>query len=479
MRQAREQLIDQDARETFFSFYESLVDVTKHKSTEPRLKRAAVRALRDVSASIGVGRDVVAIPSRDDREIDNWQPAQLQDHIAERVSAGTFLFEVTRDRMMKDEGALKVGGSDVSQHWDIVHLPTADGLLPIRIAFPVVLHNAAVVIKLGTQHHERNQNQPWVTYFVPQLVQDAREWMVIDSATLYELDENLQKRLCLTSMDVGQYYIEHDQMMMGDFVPNVHFRDGRIFPNDCYGFNASQDSVQGKFVRKAIKRMDSFLGEAQKQKTMVCGVAKTTSTGCFGPVVDWYIRDRVESDWPFEDPRPADTVWMTHLLSDDAFDGTFNKTLASCGVTRTFRDASDLRTTETSGEILKEKEERLLLELARHDFADTFKRALDTKVAMFFLGHSRRPDIRLPRYEYHTNGQGSHAEQVARVLAALKFVGLVADEDHDYLARETLRTLVPSVILYSHDHSKAVGDRLVLDVKQKIIEALRPLGAGD
>lgn len=475
---AREQLLQQNARELFYEFFKSLVRKAKSQS-DIKTRRAGILALRSVCRTLGIGPDLVSL-SLEDATVE-WHPSQLHDHLSDRISEGTFLFEVKYREFPRDDGRLKVGGSDVSEHWDIINLPTAGDSLPIRVAFPMVLHNAAAVIKVGPRLQEMNNDQPWVTRFIPEeILRDLRRWMMIDPATLYELEDNRQKRLCLTSMDIGQYYIEVDTLLRGDYHPTLLFRDGRIFPSDCYAANAYRSDAQGGFVREAIQRMDNFLDQSVKQRVMVCGVAKTTATACFGPVVDWFIRERVDRTWPFEDPRPADTIWMTHLLSDGHFDGSFSETLVSCSVARTFRDTSDLRPERVGGGDAQHQAEQESIQKLKEkwdSFGDIFQRVLDTRVQMFFVGHSRHPDIRLPRYEYYVPSTSvDHRQQAAQMLRALQFVGLVADEDHDFMARETLRTLVPSVVFFAHDHSKSVGERLVTDLKQLVLSSLREAG---
>lgn len=479
--QARALLLNENAREVFVRCLNSLAEAAKKGPTGAQA-RAVERALSSLQRSLGISREHLKVPARGSLAGIHYDEKAVAAHVEQRVSAGNFLFEVHGTALGTDDGSLRVGGSDVSQHWGVVTLPRLDNLLKMRVAFPIVVHNAAVVVKVGAKHQRLNNDQPWKTYFVPKLVEDCREWMLIDSETLYEYDDNRRKRLCMSSMDIGQYYIETEQMMKGDFQPQVLFREGRIFPNDCFLSNAvDTDNTTDRhsaYVREAVRRMNSFLDETKKNDTLVCGVAKTTTASCFGPVLDWYIREYIDKEWVFQEPWPADNIWMTHLLADSDFDGSFRRTLVSCGVQRTFRDVSDVSPTR-NGENADKAEVRALEALSdavSPQTAEAYRRALDTPIVMFFVGHARRAEMRLPRYEYHQwDSLEQHPEQARRILAAIRFSGLATGTDVDAMTSETLNTLVPSVVIFAQDHSKAVGERLALDVKQEILGAFKHL----
>lgn len=93
---------------------------------------------------------------------------------------------------------------------------------------------------------------------------------------------------------------------------------------------------------------------------------------------------------------------------------------------------------------------------------------------MFFLGHSKSPQQQLPRYEFFHFGELGNPTQVAQaVLSAVRFCGLMNDNDHSYMAAEPVTYLIPSVTHHAHNLSKDVGKAIDRQTGQWIMGRYR------
>ena len=241
-----------------------------------------------------------------------------------------------------------------------------------------------------------------------------------------------------------------------------HLRDGTIFPQD-HAMNCKRANRHGELTREAILRMVTTLRRADDLGILFCGVSKNIELKMYSIVVDYYIREVLgDKKWNITRSVLPDSDIMRYLLPTENFDATtFDEVYTTCPVVRPFYVKSNLNS-RTNRQVQNDIRS---LEDVRHTRTKTARsiveEALDTKVAMFFVGHSNSDQFYVPRYEfaYYDKYAELLNDKMNQILSAIRLATIDEDKDHMQKMKEPI--LVPRPLMFAHDLSKAMGDELV------------------
>lgn len=83
---------------------------------------------------------------------------------------------------------------------------------------------------------------------------------------------------------------------------------------------------------------------------------------------------------------------------------------------------------------------------------DIFQRLCDiAHLYMFFMGHSKNPEQRLPRYDFfYHDSLGSPESVVNKILSSLQYSTPDIDEDHSFMTDEP--TAFPNLVRYNNNN---------------------------
>jgi hypothetical protein len=95
---------------------------------------------------------------------------------------------------------------------------------------------------------------------------------------------------------------------------------------------------------------------------------------------------------------------------------------------------------------------------------------------MFYMGHSKNPQQRLPRYEYYLNPElGPFPMIPHRILGGLQACGIAGDNDHSFMAEKPVTYILPQVTQQAHLLSKDVGKHIDSATGQFIMSRYKKL----
>jgi hypothetical protein len=317
-----------------------------------------------------------------------------------------------------------------------------------------VLNNAA-----GTAFTLHGGKGKYANVFNPRPDESLLRWMLIDPSYQDELEPEDYNRCLASAMDVGQYKFDLEYLMKKDGrAPDIIFRDGSLFPQDAYLDNFFKDNKRGEFTREAIREFLSCLTWAKEMPFIYCGVSKNVQLKLYSSVLDWFIAKHIYKTWDFGSYTFNDGEAMSMLLSSGAFVGSnMTSLIATCLIRRSFTTRANLNTRANPDHLAQYFADYQ----SHHKDIDItpFSRLCDIAHAhLFFMGHSKNPQQRLPRYEFFMHdGLGAPEILPHRILAALQTCGIQGDEDHSFMSEKPVTFLMPSVTQQAHILSKDVG----------------------
>lgn len=469
LREALAKLRTENPRELYFSFLKECVknlktaDRVHQYKFAKQLNNVAIMGLgiwQEDMGLVSAGKDALQISGEP-----NW--GMIKEHIENTVLGNYFIEEYkvpSDDILWGDEFPLRMSACDASQHRFKLRVPFNK-----TWATPVVVNNSGGTIK---ERHDAKPN--WKHVAVPKDTREYENWVILGPDDYAEMDEGDYEWAAKSSMDVGEFFVEETFIFKHGGLalkPDVHFRDGRVFPQD-HLMNCKIENRHGQLTREAIYRMVSTISSANKLKILYCGVAKQVELKVYSTIVNWYITKVMGKEkWNPTEQIVSDSEIMRNLLYMTEFNAsTFDAMYISCPIMRRFETASNLnrRTRKQVGNDLAS------LSRVYHSrditARDIVEEALKINVIMFFAGHSRTDELYIPRYEFVSPlGFCPDGLQnvVFKVLSALRLATFDTDEDHLWGLEEPIRTLVPMPILIAHDLSKKMGEELASNFIQR------------
>jgi hypothetical protein len=302
-------------------------------------------------------------------------------------------------------------------------------------------------------------------------------WMLIDPSYQDELDPEDYNRCLASAMDVGQYKFDFEYLMKKDGrQPDIIFRDGSLFPQDAYLDNFIIENRRGEFTREAIREFLACLTYAKQFPFIYCGVSKNVLLKIYSSVLDWFIARYIDKTWDLGSYTFNDGEAMSMLLSSGTFVGSnLSSVIATCLIRRSFttRATLNIKAHVDNLDPYFDRYQR------QHEDLDIspFKILCEIgHIYMFFMGHSKNPQQRLPRYEFFIHDKLGPASMVPqRILAGLQTCGIQGDEDHSFMAEKPVTFLIPSVTQQAHILSKNVGKYIDSSTGQWIMSRYKRL----
>lgn len=469
LQEALGKLRRENPRELYLSFLKDCVNDLK-SADKARQYKFAKQISNVAIMGLGIWQEDVGLTStgKDTLKISgepNW--SAIKECIDQTVLGDYFIeeYNIPSDNILwGDKFPLRMSACDASQHRFKLRVPFNK-----TWASPVVVNNSGGTIK------ERQGTRPnWKHVVVPKDTREYENWVILGPDDYAEMDPGDYEWAAKSSMDVGEFFVEETFIFKhGGYAlkPDVHFRDGRIFPQD-HLMNCKIENRHGQLTREAIYRMVATVGNANKLKILYCGVAKQVELKVYSTLINWYITKIMGKEkWNPTGQIINDSEIMRNLLYMPEFSAsTFDRLYISCPIRRSFETASNLNR-RTRKQVQNDLESLTRVYHSRDITArDIVNEALKIDVVMFFAGHSRTDELYIPRYEFVSPVGFSHEgiqNIIYKVLSALRLATFDTDEDHLWGLEEPIRTLVPMPILIAHDLSKKMGKELASNFTQR------------
>lgn len=469
LQEALQRLQRENPRELYFAFLKDCFEEFRHADKYRQYRFA--RQLNDVGlAGLGVWQEDLGLAAAGEQTFKivqepNWDA--IREHVNKTVFGEFFIEEyaVPGDSVLwGNDFPLRMSSSDASQHRGKLRVPFNK-----TWATPLIVNNSAGIIKERT-----NEDTKWTNVAVPRDTREYENWVIIGPDDYAEMDEGDYEWAAKSSMDVGEFFLEETFLFKHGGLtrkPDVHFRDGRIFPQDKL-MNCTIENRHGQLTREAIYRMVTTVRTARDLKVLYCGVAKHVQLKVYSALIDWFIKKQMDKPkWNVAGQILSDTEIIRNMLFRDDFSGaTFENVLVTCPILRRFETTSNLnrRTRKQAANDL----ERLSRVYHSRDLTarEIVNEALKINVVMFFSGHSRTDELYIPRYEFilHQDLTPDRLKsEIHKVLSCLRLATFDVDEDHLWGQEEPIRTLIPMPILLAHDLSKKMGEELASNFTQR------------
>lgn len=458
--EARNKLMKEDPRKLYLHCIRDLVTLIREEARSRKYIWA--NQLSDLALQgLGIKIDDLAFRGISSEDILSGEPdwREIEDHINKNVLGDFFIEKISvppDSELWGEEFPLRIGACDASQHRFKLRTP-----FNVDFSSPVVVNNAAGVIK------EQGSDKPkWRYVPVPKNTQDFEDWVIVGFKDYTELSEDDYEWATKSAMDVGEFYVEETYIFPHGGLklkPDIHLRDGRIFPQD-HAMNCKLQNRHGELTREATYRMTTALRKAKELGIIYCGVAKYTNLKVYSTIIDWYIRKKMnEENWNITRHVLSDSEVIRRILYNENFNGsTFNEVFVTCPVIRSYFTTSNLNR-RTNKQV---ENDLSSLENIYHSRTLTARNIVDEAlkyaVVMFFAGHSKTPEVYFPRYEFVYYGNDAKLN-ITKILSALRLASFEVDEDHLWGREEPLRTLIPTPTLIAHDLSKKMGEELASD----------------
>jgi hypothetical protein len=467
VQEARKKLTKEEPRSLYFECIKDLVDSVREERKWKKYIWA--NQLGDLGLQgLGIKIDDLSWRGVNSKDIFRGEPdwEAIRSHINENVLGDFFIEKLSvppDTELWGEEFPLRTSACDASQHRFKLRTP-----FNVNFSSPVVINNSAGVLK------ERGiERSKWEHIIVPKGTQDFEDWVVVGFKDYTELSENDYEWSTKSAMDVGQFYVEETYIFPYGglkFKPDIHFRDGRIFPQD-HAMNCKLQNRHGELTREAIYRMTTALKKAEELGITFCGVAKHVNLKIYSSIIDWYIRKKMGvENWNMTGHILSDTEVMRRILCNENFEAsTFNEIYVTCPIARSFYTTSNLNR-RTEKQVVNDLNSLNNIYHSRNLTARSIvNEALEYKVAMFFAGHSKSPEVYFPRYEFVFHDKEDHMEEnIVKILSALRLASLDMDVDHLWGLEEPINTMIPTPLLIAHNLSKKVGEELVTDWVSKV-----------
>jgi len=465
--EAREKLMKEDPKKLYFECIKDLVKLIQEEEKSRKYMWAS--QLSDLALQgLGIKIDDLAFRGVSSKDMFSGEPHwdRIKERIDENVLGEYFIekFSVPFDiELWGEEFPLRMSACDASQH----RFKLATPFNP-NFSSPAVVNNAAGVIK--TRGSDKSD---WNYVVVPKNTQDFEDWVIVGFKDYTELNENDYEWATKSAMDVSQFYVEETYILPYGGMklkPDIHFRDGRIFPQD-HAMNCKLQNRHGELTREAIYRMTKTLRKARELDITFCGMAKHPNLKVYSIIVDWYIKQKMgDENWNITGHILTDSEVMRRMLYIDNFNAsTFNEIYVTCPIVRDFYTTSNLNR-RTDKQVVNDLNSLKNIYHSRNLTAiNIVDEALKYKVAMFFAGHSSTSEFYFPRYEFVYYDSGENVKQdIIKILSALRLASFDVDEEHLWGLEEPICTLLPTPTLISHELSKKMGEELSNDWASKV-----------
>jgi len=467
--QAREKLRRENPRDLYFTFLKDClqdlksVDKAHQYKFAKQINDVAVMGLGIWQEDLGIapsGREALRISGEP-----NWEA--IKEHINQTVFGDYFIEELGvpfDSALWGSQFPLRMSACDASQHRFKLRVPFNK-----TWATPVIVNNSGGTIK------ERQGAEPkWKHVAVPRDTREYEDWVILGPDDYAEMDEGDYEWAAKSSMDVGEFFVEETFIFKHGGLtlkPDVHFRDGRIFPQD-HLMNCRIENRHGQLTREAIFRMVTTARTARELKILYCGVTKQVKLKVYSTLVNWYVTKIMgKTNWNPTGQVINDSEMMRNLIFHNEFNAnSFDKLYITCPILRRFETASNLNR-RTRKQVRNDLESLSRVYHSRDITArEIVDEALKINVVMFFAGHSPTDELYIPRYEFlaftETPMEGLR-NSIFKVLSALRLASFDIDEDHLWGLEEPITTLVPTPILIAHDISKRMGEELASNFAQR------------
>jgi hypothetical protein len=313
------------------------------KDTDKSKQYRYAKQLNDVAlAGLGIWQEDIGVTAAGEQGLNitaepHWE--QIKDHIEKTVFGDYFIenYTVPDDAVLwGTQFPLRMSAADASQHRGKLRVPFNK-----TWATPVVVNNSAGVIK-----EKRDAKPAWSNVAVPKDTKDYENWVVIGPDDYAEMDEGDYEWAAKSSMDVGEFFLEETFLFKHGGIsskPDVHFRDGRVFPQDKL-MNCTLQNRHGQLTREAIYRMVTTARTARELKILYCGVAKQVELKVYSTIVNWYItRQMNKPRWNLTNQVLSDTELIRNILCDQNFSAaSFKSVMVTCPIVRRFETTSNL-----------------------------------------------------------------------------------------------------------------------------------------
>ena len=471
LQEARKQLMRENPRELYLSY---LKDIVKGLMEVDRINQYKfAKQINDVAImGLGIWQEDLGLSSAGREAIKilgepNW--TSIKEWIEQSVFGEYFIEEYlvpSDNELWGNDFPLRMSACDASQHRFKLRVPFNK-----TWATPVIVNNSAGIIK------ERQGIEPkWKHIAVPKDTREYEDWVILGPDDYSSMDEGHYEWAAKSSMDVGELFVEETFIFKHGGIslkPDVHFRDGRIFPQD-HLMNCKIENRHGQLTREAVFRMTTAFRTARELKILYCGVAKQVQLRIYSYIIDWYIRKIMgKHNWNPTGQILSDSEIMRNLIYKPDFNGSiFNEIYVTCPILRRFETASNLNR-RTRKQVKNDLDSLSGIFHSRDTTAkDIAEEALKIGVVMFFAGHTKTDELYIPRYEFAISLNqilpGDEKNIIIKILSALRLASFDVDEDHLWGLEEPIMTLVPTPILLAHDLSKKWGEELASSFSQRV-----------
>jgi hypothetical protein len=470
LQEARKLLMTENPRDLYLAYLKDIVKGVKEADRVNQYKFA--RQINDVAImGLGIWQEDLGLSAAGKEAVriigePNW--TLIKEWIEQTVFGENFIdsFSVPLDtELWGEDFPLRMSACDASQHRFKLRVPFNK-----TWATPVIVNNSA-----GTIKEKQGVKPKWRYIAVPKDTREYEDWVILGPDDYAAMDEGHYEWAAKSSMDVGELFVEETFIFKHGGIaqkPDVHFRDGRIFPQD-HLMNCKIENRHGQLTREAIFRMNATFRTAKELKILFCGVAKQVRLRIYSFIIDWYIRKKMGKEkWNPAGQILSDSEMIRNLIYKSDFDGkSFEHIYVLCPILRRFETASNLNR-RTRRQVRNDLESLSKIfhsrDITAREIADE---ALKMGVIMFFAGHTRTDQLYIPRYEFAVSLKESMeniTDIVTKILSALRLSSFDTDEDHLWGLEEPILTMVPSPILVAHDLSKKWGEELASCFSQRV-----------
>lgn len=470
LKESKELLKQQEAKLIYLEYLKDLYKKFNSSTTNKQYKYA--KQIDEVAiAGLGVWQEDLGIRNSGSRGLSfvtqpNW--GKIKDHIEKTIFGKFFLEEISLPADLEIWGSefpLRMSACDASQHRFKLKVPFNK-----TWATPVVVNNAAGTIKEKTN----NDKPKWSHVTVPKDTSDYENWVILGPDDYATMDESDYEWAAKSSMDVGQSFVEETFIFKYGGIskrPDVHFRDGRIFPQDKL-MNCRLENRHGQLTRESIFRMVKTSELSKELGILYCGVTKQTNLKVYSNLINWFITNKLNKpNWNPTGNALADSEIVRYLLYEENFRlNDFEKIIITCPILRRFETTSNLNRRSRT-QVERDLESLNTVFHSRSFTArDIANRALQLGAVMFFAGHFTNSELYVPRYEFIINVEDKVLDvfsEINKIISSLKFASFDVDEDHLWGLDEPICTLLPTPLLIAHDISKKMGEELASNFAQR------------
>lgn len=468
---AREKLSKENPRELYLTFLKE--SVQNLKTTDKAHQYRFARQINDVAImGLGIWQEDLGLTAAGEGALKitgepDWE--RIKDHIDKTVFGDYFVEEMNvpvDSQIWAGDFPLRMSACDASQHRMKIKVPFNK-----TWATPIVVNNSG-----GTIKERGSDGKPdWRHVAVPKDTREYEDWVILGPDDYADMDEGDYEWAAKSSTDVGQFFVEETFIFKHGGLtkkPDVHFRDGRIFPQDKL-MNCRIDNRHGQLTREAIYRMATTCRTAEELKILFCGVSKQVELKVYSTLITWYVTKVMgKTNWNPTDKVLNDSEMMRYFIFHPDFQATtFDKIYITCQILRRFETTSNLNR-RTRKQVVNDLNSLARVYHGRDITAkDIVEEALKVSAVMFFGGHSRNEELYIPRYEFAQTTQkvdnSNYKQWAHKVLSALRLASFDVDEDHLWGLEEPIKTLIPTPILVAHDISKKIGAELASNFAQR------------